>query len=101
MWLSCPKGLGKGHRFWIAKVPCESEWVWLGGRSCEMQAELCWEVNLPRLLLFLVVLPISPALPKQLRAWFWVCVLAALFWLTLGCPNLLGSSRSQDRDNRD
>lgn len=66
-----------------------------------MQAELCWEVNLPRLLLFLVVLPISPALPKQLRAWFWVCILAALFWLTLGCPNLLDGSRSQDRDNRD
>lgn len=33
-----------------------------------MQAELCWEVSLPRLLLFLAVLPVSPALPKQLRA---------------------------------
>lgn len=68
MCLSCPKGLGKGHRFWMAKVSCESERVWLGGRSCEMQAELCWEVSLPRLLLFLVVLPVSPALPKQLHA---------------------------------
>lgn len=33
-----------------------------------MQAELCWEVSLPRLLLFLVVLPVCPALPNQLRA---------------------------------
>lgn len=68
MWLCCPKGLGKGQSFWTAKVRHESKWVWLGGKGCEMQAELWWEVSLPRLLLFLVVLPVSPALPKQLRA---------------------------------
>lgn len=63
------KGFGKGHSFWMVKVRCESERTWLGGRSCEMQAEPCREASLPRLLLLLLaVLPVSPALPKQLHA---------------------------------
>lgn len=97
MWLSCPKGLGKGHSFWMVTVPCECHWVWLGGRGCEMQAVLGSEPSSPP------PLPCcAPCLPSTAKtALCWVCVLAALFWLTLDCPDLLGGSRSQDRDNGD
>lgn len=63
-----PEGFGERSQLWMTKVQHESKWVWLGGKGCEMQAELWWEVSLSRLLLFLVVLPVSPALPKQLCA---------------------------------
>lgn len=92
--LSKVKGFGKGHSFWMAKVRCESEQVWLGGRSCERQAEPCQEESLsPR------HTPCFLSTAKTARVW--VCILAAPRRLVLGCPNPPGGSRSQDRDNGD
>lgn len=57
-----PEGFGERSQLLDGEIP-----LGLVGRGCEMQAELCWEVSLPRLL-FLVELPVCPALPNQLRA---------------------------------